>query len=196
MPRMDGFEATAEIRAGEKSSGRHLPIAALTARALKGDREACFAAGMDEYLAKPIRVPALRDVMERLTSGSARPAVASLPPAPAPFDAADVLARVEGDRDLLAELVAIFRAEYPALLDTLRRCVESGDARGVEDAAHAIKGTVGNFGAREACEAAARLEAMGQQESLADAGAGLIRLEHTVGALERDLMGMMGTVRS
>jgi CheY-like chemotaxis protein len=66
MPEMDGFQAAAAIRAAEKGTGRHLPIVALTARALKGDREACLAAGMDEYLSKPIRAAELLSILERL----------------------------------------------------------------------------------------------------------------------------------
>jgi CheY-like chemotaxis protein len=174
MPEMDGFEATAAIRAFEKETGGHLPIAALTASALKGDREACLAAGMDGYLAKPIRAADLREVIDRLALPS--------------FDPDDVLARVEGDRDLLAELVVIFRAECPRLLANLRRCVENGDARGVQEAAHAIKGTVGNFGAPAASEAARALEVMGQEGVLTGAGAGVARLELEVGQLERNLV--------
>ena len=150
MPEMDGFEATAAIRAFEKETGGHLPIAAVTARALKGDREACLAAGMDDYLAKPIRMAELLDVIDRLAGGAAEAPAASHPVRPLAdpsFDPDDVLARVEGNRDLLAELVDIFRAEYPRLLANLRHSVETGDARGVQEAAHAIKGTVGNFGA-------------------------------------------------
>jgi two-component system, sensor histidine kinase and response regulator len=78
------------------------------------------------------------------------------------FDPSDLLARVEGNRELLAELMDIFRTEYPRLLTNLRQKVEAGDARGVEEAAHAIKGTVSNFAAPAAWEAARVLEAMGQ----------------------------------
>ena len=173
MPELDGFEATAAIRAFEKETGGHLPIAAVTARALKGDREACLAAGMDDYLAKPIRAAELLAVIERLTGGATEGPAASahVPPLGLQsFDPDDVLGRVEGNRELLAELVDIFRAECPRLLVNLRHSVEIGDARGVQEAAHAIKGTVGNFGAPAASEAARALEVMGQAGALAGAG--------------------------
>ena len=101
-----------------------------------------------------------------------------------------MLARVEGDWGLLAELVDIFRAEYPRLLANLRRSVETGDARGVQEAAHAIKGTVGNFGAQAASDAALALEVMGEEGALTGAGAAVARLEREVEHLERDLVRM------
>jgi two-component system sensor histidine kinase/response regulator len=182
MPEMDGFQATAAIRELERTSGRHLPIVAVTARALKGDREACLAAGMDGYLPKPIRATALAEVIDGLTLGTE-----DRGPAPPPFDPGDLLARVEGDRALLAELVDIFRQEYPRLLADVRASMESGDPRGVQEAAHAIKGTVGNFGARAASEAASALELIGQQGVLTGAGAAYDRLERELGLLSRDL---------
>jgi len=182
MPEMDGLEATAEIRAFERASGGHLPIAALTARALAGDRDACLAAGMDDYLPKPIRVPALLEVIARLAG--------SVPAAASSVDAAELMARVDGDRELLAELVEIFRAESPRLLAELRRCVAAGDAHGVQEAAHAIKGTVGNFAGHAASEAALALEKMGQRGQLVDASACATRLETAVAALQRDLMAI------
>jgi PAS domain S-box-containing protein len=191
MPDMDGFEATAAIRAFERETGTHLPVAAVTANALEGDREACLAAGMDGYLAKPIRKAELLDVIDRLTGGpvnvpATRPRV---PPLGDPsFDLDDLLVRVEGNRDLLVKLVDIFRAEYPRLLANLRHRVDTGDARGVEETAHAIRGMVGNFGARSASEAAAALEEMGRARVLTGAGAGVTRLERGVNHLERALI--------
>ena len=116
------------------------------------------------------------------------------PLADASFDPDDVLARVEGDRGLLAELGGIFRAECPRLLASLRHSVEAGDARGVREAAHAIKGTVGNFGAPAASEAARVLEVMGKEGVLTAAGAGLVRLEIEVHDLERKLVRMADEV--
>jgi CheY-like chemotaxis protein/HPt (histidine-containing phosphotransfer) domain-containing protein len=192
MPEMDGFQATAAIRALERETGRHLPIAAVTASALKGDREACLAAGMDGYLAKPIRMSELVEVVDRLVRPSqlqARAAPALVRPHVS-FDADEVLARVQGNRALLAELVDIFCAERPRLIANLRHSVEAGDAKGVQEAAHAIKGTVGNFSAPAASEAARVLEAMGQQGVLTGAAGGLARLEDEVEHLERDLLRM------
>ena len=193
MPEMDGFEATAAIRALENETGGHLPIAAVTARAQKGDREACLAAGMDGYLAKPIRVRELLAVIDRLAGGARGAPAAStrIPPLVVlSFDPEDVLARVEGDRKLLAELVDIFHAEYPRLLANLRHSVEIGDARGVQEGAHAIKGTVGNFGGHAASDAARALEVMGQQGVLNGAGAAVERLERAVDDLAQNLARM------
>jgi CheY-like chemotaxis protein len=189
MPEMDGFEATAEIRRREQETGHRLPIVALTAHALKGDRETCLAAGMDGYLAKPISAVEMLAVIAQLTAAAPEPALATASVA-ATFNRDDVLARVEGDRALLAELVDIFRVEHPRLLANLRRSVENGDAGGVQEAAHAIKGTVANFGAHAASEAARVLEVMGKEGVLTGAGAGIARLEREVEHLERDLVRM------
>ena len=189
MPEMDGFQATAAIRAAEKQTGRHLPIVALTARALKGDREACLAAGMDDYLSKPIRTAELLSILERLggDAGPAPSASTSFEPA---FDPEDVLTRVGGDRKLLAEMVDIFRVESPRMLADLRRCLETGDARGVMEAAHALKGCVGNFGGRAAADAALALERMGREGVLSGGGARLLELEREVDGLRNDLARM------
>ena len=109
---------------------------------------------------------------------------------PPSFDPEDVLARVEGDRESLAELVDIFHAESPRLLANLRQSVAKGDAQGVQEAAHAIKGTVGNFGGHAASEAARVLEVMGQEGALNGAGAAFERLEREVGALAQSLSRM------
>jgi CheY-like chemotaxis protein len=192
MPGMDGFEATAAIRALEQDTGRHLPIAAVTASALKGDRERCLAAGMDDYLPKPIRKATLVAVLDRLAGLSTEPP----PPGPAEdprglrFDATEILARVGDDRELLAELVEIYRTDTPMLLARLRAAVAGGDARGVEEAAHAIKGTVGNFGAPAAAAEAAALEKMAQAGGLEGADEGLGRLERELQYLERCLVAL------
>ena len=99
---------------------------------------------------------------------------------------------MEGNRELLSELVDILRAESPRLLANLRQSVEAGDARGVREAAHAIKGTVGNFGGHAASEAARVLEVMGRDGVLNGAGAAVARLELAVAELERNLVLMGG----
>src|SRR6185436_11015952 len=93
------------------------------------------------------------------------------------FDVADVLARVEGDRSLLAELVAIFLDESPLRLSEIRRCLQSGDAKGVERAAHTLRGSVGSLGARAAAQAALALESKGRDGVLAGADAAFAELE-------------------
>jgi PAS domain S-box-containing protein len=194
MPEMDGFQATAAIRAAEKGTGRHLHVVALTAHALKGDREACLAAGMDDYLSKPIRTAELLSMLERI--GAAAPPAPASPVVEPAFDPQDVLTRVEGDRDLLAELVEIFRAESPRMLADLRRCLEARDAGGVEVAAHALKGCVGNFGGRAAATAALALERMGREDGLAEAGPRLVELEREVDRLRSGLVRMCEEARA
>jgi two-component system sensor histidine kinase/response regulator len=184
MPEMGGMEATGIIRAAEMGTGLHLPIVALTAHAMKGDREACFAGGMDAYLAKPVRPNELLAVLDQLMGFSSAPETA--PPEPA-FDPTEVLARVEGDRQLLAELVSIFMAESPTRLAEIRRCLSAGDVKGLEHAAHTLRGSLGSLGARAAAKAALALEIKGRDGALDGAAAELAELEREMGRLETDL---------
>jgi len=141
MPEMDGWEATAAIRARESQFGVRIPIVAMTAHALKGDRERCLAAGMDGYVSKPIRLEQLLAEIERCLSPAPTPSTP--PPTAAP--AADpssfsedplqevlhrqaLLDRVEGDRALLEEMVAIFLEESPRQLAELLEALARSDA--------------------------------------------------------------------
>src|SRR5262249_29197385 len=137
MPEMGGFEATGHVRAWEKQHGGHLPILAMTAHAMKGDRERCLAAGMDGSIAKPIQLSELWQAID-----AALPAAAATPSAPGGpvVDRAAVLARTGGDRELLQELIEIFRGDYPRHLADIKAAVAAGDAARLNRSAHALKG--------------------------------------------------------
>ena len=170
MPEMDGLEATAAIREREMTTGAHLPIVAMTARAMKGDRERCLAAGMDGYVAKPIQVEDLLDAIENVGGatrvGEETTAKIEVDQA---LDTKKVLELMEGDAELLKEMVALFLKELPQLLTKLREAVASGDAKALERAAHTLKGAVSNFAAQPAVEGALKLEMMGREANLAGA---------------------------
>jgi signal transduction histidine kinase/DNA-binding response OmpR family regulator len=163
MPEMDGMEATRVLRAREGVAGRRLPIVALTAHAMKGDRERCLEAGMDGYVTKPIQPQELWQAIDSLVSPCAGPA-ANGPAAggAAVLDLAAVRKRVEGDNELLRELVELFRQDCPRMLDAIGAAVAASDAQQLERAAHVLKGSVSVFGAAEARERAAALEALGR----------------------------------
>jgi two-component system, sensor histidine kinase and response regulator len=193
MPEMDGLQATAAIRKAEQVTGNHVPIVALTAHAMKGDREACLAAGTDEYLAKPVNAPELFALIETLTgitatSKSSQPHVSPLTE-PA-FDMGSVLARLEGDRSLLRELAQIFRMEVPGVIAEIRRCVATGNSAGLERAAHGFRGACGNFGAGGAVRAAHALELMGRRASFKDVGARVADLVRETDSLQLALVGV------
>lgn len=180
MPEMDGFEATAAIRAREKATGTHLPIIAITAHAMKGDRERCLAAGMDKYVSKPILVQELFEALDGLIP--LRPAAEFAAPAGRKevLDWPRMMARVDGDRGLLAEMAELFLNECPKHLSAVRDATARRDAKALERAAHTLKSSVGNFAAEAALEAALRLEMMGQKGDLTHAEEAHAALEEEI----------------
>jgi two-component system, sensor histidine kinase and response regulator len=168
MPEMGGLEATHAIRSGE-AGATHLPIVALTAHAMQGDRERCLEAGMDGYLAKPIEVNELIATVEGFADGagtpgstSARAASAAGAEATAVFDEAAALSLTGGDRVLLKEVVALFRSDYPATLKRIEQAIKRRDGEGLRSAAHALKGSIATVGSPAGRQAAFELEAMGR----------------------------------
>ena len=157
MPEMSGLEVAAAVRAREKESGggERLPLAAITANAMKGDREQCLAAGMDAYIAKPIHPEELISMIENMV-------IIQTPDAAISFDGS----LFEGDPEFLTEIVNLFLETYPGLLSEIDEAVVRRDAAGLRRAAHTIKGAVSNFGARKIVEQAKTLEAIGRSGNL------------------------------
>ncbi len=181
MPEMDGFEATAAIREKEKATGTHIPIVAMTAYAMKGDRERCLEAGMDGYISKPIKSQELFDAIESLVDISTEPGTGASAPQQDDevLDRAAVIASVDGDVEFLRELVEMFIEDYPRLLSEIREAVTRGDSKALESTAHTLKGSVGNFDAKAVFKAALKLENMGRNEDLSHA-------EEAYAALEKE----------
>ena len=166
-------------------SGRHVPIIAMTAHAMKGDRDACLAAGMDGYLSKPIRASDLFKAIEDLLAGRHQTPVVRPAPGPAgtPFDEVAVLARLDGDHQLLAELIETFLTECPALMAEVRKAMAQVDAPRVAQAAHTLKGAICNLTDKAAFEAAVELETLARVEDLRHAERVLQKLELETGRL-------------
>jgi two-component system sensor histidine kinase/response regulator len=164
MPEMGGLEATAAIRSMERGkrepggAASHIPIVAITANAMKGDRERCLAAGMDGYIAKPIHQKELFGVIENMSIIKEIDNTIS-------FDGS----LFDGDPEFLAEIVNLFLETYPALLSEIETAVSQKDAAALGRAAHTMKGAVANFGARAVVAQAKTLEMMGKDGDLASA---------------------------
>ena len=194
MPEMDGFEATAAIRAQELTTGGHLPIVAMTAHALPEDRERCLAAGMDGYVAKPIQADRLFEAVEGVV-GAWGPAAAAATPtdegsAGQIVDREAMLALVGGDAELLQDVVGLFLREYPAQLELVRQELVGGNAEGLRRAAHSLKGAVGNFSTRGPFEVALELETMGRDGNLGGAEEACGRLEKLLDQVAEELRGL------
>ena len=179
MPEMNGTEAAMEIRRREQGTGVHLPILALTAHANHRDREACLAAGMDAYLAKPFHAEDLRDAIARLLTGSASRTVetppAQDPSAPAGTDddgqaARDrILATFSGDRAVVRQITALFLSEYPGRIREIKAALGRGEAEAIVREAHSLKGSVGFFSRNGPLELAQRLEEVAKAGALGGA---------------------------
>jgi two-component system, sensor histidine kinase and response regulator len=196
MPEMDGLQAAQLIRQREKGSGRRIPILAMTAYAMKGDRERCLEAGMDGYVTKPIRA---RELFEAIAAVVGQPFVPAAPRGAEPLGPGEspdweaALERVAGDRDLLAELVRIYLRECPGWLGEMRRALAAGDAIVFKRMAHNLKSCLGNFGARAAFERALRVEAMGREGNLAGADEACRALEQSLERLRPALAAFAPT---
>ena len=186
IPRMNGMETTRAIREIERLTGRHLPIIALTPHSTASEEAACAAAGMDGYLAKPLRPSALFEIIQRVATPPER-ATPTGGPAPLVFDKPSFLSRIEGDEILGKEIIEMFLQECPKLLQGVHQAAEQRNASLLERAAHALKGSVGDMAAPQAFDAARTLEQMGRDGKFEDTGAALVSLDTSLDRLVLEL---------
>jgi len=156
MPEMDGFTATSAIRQQEKTTGKHIPIVALTARAMKGDRERCLAAGMDEYLTKPISREEIEATIARLFDTKEHSLESPY------WSRSKMLKQMGGDETLLKEIMTIFLTESPEMLSRMEQSLLHHDPSMLEQAAHRLKSDLGYLGATETARLASQLEESGR----------------------------------
>jgi two-component system sensor histidine kinase/response regulator len=216
MPLMDGLQATSYIRAKEKEQSLapnsspdglapvHIPIVAMTAHAMKGDRERYLAGGMDGYVSKPINSAELEKVIQSVVDqfpsrARALAASSSIPRVPSPeltdgnasgIDEAEILARFEGDIELLRELAGIFIDECPNYLAAIREAILSANPKALETSAHTLKGSLGNFSTKDAHASALQLEILGRLGSVDGAAEILQKLEEQLECFNRTLAGL------
>lgn len=190
MPERDGLETTAEIRRREERVGGHVPIIAMTAHAMKGDEEICLAAGMDAYVAKPIRA---RQLFETIARVLGRESKSDLPlPGEDVIDWPHAMNTVRGDRKLLRSIVAAFIDECPSVLANLREAVAAADPKAIRLAAHTLKGGIRYFGAKAAFDRALELENIGKSGSADGAPAALVALEQELSRVLPPLQQFIG----
>ena len=190
MPVMGGLEASTAIRKRERNTGRHIPIIAMTAHAMKGDREKCLGAGMDGYISKPISVKALMQAIEAVSPGGAQLETIS---APANADALPLVNRqalklqVGDDLDLLRTIVSLFKAEVPVSMAAIRAAIESNNVESLSNLAHSLKGMLGNFSSPAANQAALRLETVARERDFSHAREAYRELEGVIERLTPEL---------
>ncbi len=191
MPEMDGFRVVEAVRQRERAADRRLPVVALTARSMKGDRERCLQAGMDEYVAKPVRRAELFAAIERVLAGRppAEPAPREAAPAEDVLDAAVLLTACDGDPALLGQMIAVFQAVAPGHLSRVADAVASRNATELREAAHKLCGLVSAFSTLAAA-AARRLEQAAASGLLDDAGDQYAALANLIRTLSPQLAGL------
>jgi two-component system, sensor histidine kinase and response regulator len=191
MPVMDGILVTKTIREREQSTGAHIPIIAMTAHAMKGDRLRCLAAGMDGYVTKPIQpeelqaalLAALGDTPRVESPGVEEPRRPVSPASVVDWDMARTLDQLDGDATLLREVIEIFLNQAPEHLSALRLAVDQGIAATVESVAHSLKGELGYLGQPEVSKKAQEIEEMGRSHNLERAASLLPQFEADITTL-------------
>jgi CheY-like chemotaxis protein len=182
MPEMDGFEATSRIREQEEAAGRRTIIVALTASAMTGDREKCLKAGMDDYIAKPIKPEDLSTVLDRWLKPRGNDEGAPSAPVAEPDDgllgsALRTLLGIDEEGGLLCEVIDTFLRIAPLRLATLRKAAEKSSASTLERTAHSLLGSCVNVGAKRMADLCARLEERGRAGSAVGAAESVRALE-------------------
>ena len=163
MPQLNGLEATRAIRVDEKETRHHIPIIAMTAHAIKGDRERCLEAGMDEYVSKPIDSEKLFDAIEKLTKDPENHE--SEEDLSTVLDPEMLLNAFDSDWDFLKEVVDVFLSDYPKLIENLRQASADSNSDALMRAAHSLKGMLKNFQAEQAAGVAFELEQKGKGDN-------------------------------
>lgn len=193
MPEMSGFEATRRIRDREKATGERIPIVALTAHAMKGDREKCLEMGMDAYLTKPLRREELFETLSRLTT--AVPPVIETPlndeKDPASLNAEALMNRLGGDKALLNELASLFMDDSANLLQQAQVALQDRNPERLEKAAHTLKGTLGSLSAHAAYEVALKLQEIARSLDLTQARIVIQELEKEVDLVREHLKSLI-----
>jgi DNA-binding response OmpR family regulator len=187
---MDGIETTAAIRKREKVSGGYIPIVALTAHAMVGDRERCLKAGMDGYLIKPIQPATLLEAIEQLHLASGGRSVSARVDKIV-LDRETLLDRVDGDMQLLGEITKLFLRECDPLMASAREAMKTGNAGRFAYDIHTLRGMFRNLSASAAQEAAGRLEGLDLEKNREKVQAAYALLEQEAQALKAELGGMI-----
>jgi CheY-like chemotaxis protein/HPt (histidine-containing phosphotransfer) domain-containing protein len=186
MPLLNGIETAKAIRKIERKNGGRLPIVATSTHPSPAEREACTAAGIDGYLAKPLRARELNDIIQRLVMTPTKTAPEALR-MNSIFDKSSFLSRLEGDELLGNEIIEMFLRECPKLLDGVRQAAEQRNAHLLERAAHSLKGSVGDMVAPEAFAVARTLEQLAREGKIDEAQAALPTLEVAIQRLDAEL---------
>ena len=189
MPEMDGIQATAAIRSVEGQSGVHTPIIGVTAHAMKGDQERCFAAGMDGYVAKPIRAESLFRTIEAVVRGCSTGDAEDDSSAAGVLDRDRLFNLVGGDGNLVAELAQLFLEDGPRRLADIKNALETEDHDALRMAAHTLKGSAGSICGRRTADAARQVEQLAEAKDVSGA-------RHAFAALRREVTELLEALRT
>ena len=188
MPEMDGLEATRQIRAREMITGAHIQIIAMTAHAMKGDRELCIEAGMDDYLSKPIRINELTSRLITLFGSPTYDAdELSAEQNSVSIDWSDAIDAAGGDESLLKEIIQAFLGDLPRLREATRQAADSQDANALQKAAHELKGSLLFLNVRRPIEQAESIESLAAGGDLSNVNPALSAMETEITVLSKAL---------